>query len=138
MNFLKNITVFSLLFIINFSNAKNIGGAPAYTATPPSSQPAPTMRQPIQQPPAQERSYKDLVAYIKNSSNAWDRNGMLNKEFVATILQKARALGIEDFQLEALLQTARDMHGIFSGDQNKDIAILQAVDRQIDAAVDQL
>lgn len=137
MKSLGRITIFSLLFIINFSNAKNIGGAPAYTATPPS-QPAPTMQQAIQQPTAQEQSYKDLVAYVKSSGNAWDRNGMLNKEFVATILQKARALGLEDFQLEALLQTARDMHGVFSGNQNNDIAILQAVDRQIDAAVDQL
>lgn len=93
-------------------------------------------QQPIQQPLIQEKSYKDLVTYIKNSRNVWNAStSMLSAEFVRTIVQKARTLKLSAFQAEALLQTARDIHAQFSGNKNKDIAILQAIDQQIAAAI---
>lgn len=103
---------------------------------PQKPQPAIPKPVPVQQPIAQERSYKDLVIYIKNSGNVWDASrSILSGEFVRTIVQKARALRLSNLQVEALLQTARDMHAQFSGDKNKDIAILQAINKQIAAAI---
>src|SRR5207253_3062915 len=91
-----------------------------------------------QQPTMQEQSYKDLIAYVKNAYNAWDkRNGVLKSDFVTTMIQKARIAHLDDFQLESLLQTARDMHGEFSGNQKRDVAILQSVDAQIITAIRQ-
>ncbi len=139
MKFLKNLLPILAIFTISSVSAKKRGGAaPRATAQP--QQPAPTqINQPVQKQPLQQReSYKDLVAFVKNAGNVWDNSrSMLRTDFVNTVVQKAQATNLDDFQLEALLQTARDMHGIFSGNQNKDIATLQSVNNQITAAISQ-
>jgi hypothetical protein len=139
MNSSRNLLLILALCTPYFLSAKKRGGG-APRATQPQ-QPSPTARinQPVQKQPLQQKeSYKDLVVFVKNYRNAWDNSrSMLRTDFVNTVAQKARAANLDDFQLEALLQTARDFHGIFSGNQNKDIAILQSVDNQIAAAINQ-
>jgi len=140
MNTFKIIVSTVVLFTINFLDARTVSSAGRKPT--PQAKRAPiktTPQQPIQQPIAQEPlSYRELDTYIKNAPNAWDNvNGKLQADFVTTIVQKARALRLDDFQLEALLQTARDVHGIFSGNAQRDIATLQSLDNQIATAVRQ-
>lgn len=105
----------------------------------PKPAPIPTKKpSPMAQPQSPEKSYKDMVTYIKNARNVWDNSrSLLTTEFVNTIIQKSRSLKLNDLQQEALLQTARDLHAPFSGNKNKDIAILQSIDNQIAAAIKQ-
>jgi len=142
MNFFKNILLIVALFTIHSLSPRVVGaGTPAKPAVQP--QPVPMKRvaqPPIQQPPIiqQKQSYKNLVDYVKTTQNVWDnRNGILREDFVTTMIQKARTSNLDTFQLEALLQTARDIHGRFSGNKNQDITILQSVDNQIAAAIRQ-
>lgn len=138
MKFFANVLSIIVLFAINSVSARQMGGAAPAPKPAVQPQPIPVVNRPLpqQQPAAQKQTYKDLVAYVKNAGNVWDTTkGMLRPDFVTTMIQKARAARLEDFQLEALLKTARDMHGIFSGNQNKDIATLQAVDNQIAVAI---
>ena len=140
MKFFKNTLSIILLFTINSIHARTA------TVASPTIQPQPPVTKittpPVTQKPAvqlkqmvQPQSYKDLVAYVKNSRDVWDNTqGILKTDFVATMIQKARASHLNALQLEALLQTARDIHGIFSGNQNKDISLLQSVENQITAA----
>ena len=144
MKYFKNIVTLITLFAFAYMNPKNIGRAvpqpapvsqakPIPTRTVPSTQP---IRKPAPMQPVKKESYKDLVDYVKNARNAWDaQKGMLNSSFVTIMVQKGQAANLESFQIEALLQTARDVHGIFSGNPQKDIAILQSVDKQINNAV---
>lgn len=162
MKFLSKVLQITILFSINTAYARSMGSAqkptpqpqptpqqfpqPSQKITPPVIQPKPQPTiipaplpqqkpQPIQQS-AQERSYKDIVIHIKNARNVWNASrSMLSEEFVRTIVQKGRALKLSNFQIEALLQTARDIHAQFSGNKNKDIAILQSIDKQIAAAI---
>ena len=148
MNFFKNVIPLIVLLCINSINAKRMGS----TATKPA--PAPAAKTPVIQQPAvrqpitssfakatadtQERSYKDLVNYIKNASNVWDRaNARLKSEFNYDLIKKANLLKLDNVQLEALLQTARDVHGIFTGNQAKDKNILTTIEDQIQAAISQ-
>lgn len=139
MKFLRNLLPVLVIFTMSSVSAKKRGGgAPRATAQPPARPTAP-INLPVQKQPVQQReSYKDLVTFVKNASNAWDNaQGKLTTNFVNTVAQKARAAQLDNFQLEALLQTARDLHGVFSGNQNKDIATLQSVNNQITAAISQ-
>jgi hypothetical protein len=139
MKFLKNLLPILVIFTITSVSAKKRGGGAPRVTEQPQSRPAARINQPVQKQPTQrEESYKDLVAFVRNYRNAWDNaNGRLRTDFVDTMIQKAQATNLDGFQLEALLQTARDLHGIFSGNQNKDIATLQAVENQINAAINQ-
>jgi hypothetical protein len=131
------MTIITSLFI-NSTHAKNIGST-AQSRQVAQPQPKPTqikVQPPIQQPIAQKESYKDLVTYVKNAKNTWDnKNALLRSDFITHMIQKAKASNLDGFQLEALLQTARDVHGIFSDDEDTNIAILQSVDNQIFAAL---
>jgi hypothetical protein len=81
-------------------------------------------------------TFSNLVVHVKNARGAWDGTTQkLNTAFVADIVQQSRLAQLDPLQIETLLQTARDVHGIFSGNQQKDIAILQSVDNQIAAAI---
>jgi hypothetical protein len=136
MNSSRNLLlILALCMLSSLSAKKRGGGAPRATEQP---QPRPTARinQPVQTQPIQRKeSYRDLVTFVKNA-HAWDNSrSMLRTDFVNTVVQKAQAANLDGFQLEALLQTARDLHGIFSGNQNKDIATLQSVNNQIAAAI---
>lgn len=108
--------------------------------TTPTTQPMPTPQKKIVNPPViqtqqpavvQKQSYKDLVFYIKNATNVWDNSSeRLKTDFVTTIVTKARAANLEDFELDSLLQTARDIHAQFSDNQNKNITILKSLENQ--------
>jgi hypothetical protein len=142
MKFLRKLLPALVLFTITCVSAKKRGGGAPQITQQPQLQPKPSTRvnQPVQQQPIQSaESYKGLVAFVKKFPNAWDNaNARLKTDFVNTMIQKAQAAHLDDFQLEALLQTARDFHGIFSGNQNKDIATLQSVNNQIAAAISQI
>jgi hypothetical protein len=91
--------------------------------------------QPAPQPVVQKQTFKDLITSVKNDRNAWDPvASKLNQNFVNNIVQKAHDARLEDSQVDALLKTARDAQGVFSGNPHKDIAILNAVDEQIRSA----
>ncbi len=141
MKILKKILSIVILFAVSSLSAKQTAKKSSRPAAQPKPIPTQINRQPIpqQQPTTQgQSSYAELVTYIKNAANVWDNaTAKLRSDFVTTIVQKARALGLEDFQLEALLQTARDMHGIFSGNPTRDIALLQSLDTQISTAIRQ-
>ncbi len=138
MKFLRNLLPVLVIFTISSLSAKKRGGGAPRTTEQPQPRPSTRINQPVQEQPAQGQSYKDLVTFVKNYRNAWDNaQGKLTTNFVNTVAQKAQAANLDDFQLEALLQTARDLHGIFSGNQNKDIATLQSVNNQITAAINQ-
>lgn len=153
MNVIKNVIPLIVFFSINSVNAKRIGGArPSSRPTP-----APVVKQPVapslperqpsvQQPitssfakaPAgtQEKSYKDLVNYVKNASNVWNSvASILNVQFINSIATKARQLNLDNTQLESLLQTARDVHGVFTGNQDQDRRILTNIGSQIRASL---
>lgn len=133
MKFFTNAISIIILCTINSVNARSRGDAAAQQP-----QPAPVVNRPVvnQKPTISNPSYNDLVTYVKNTTNVWDNaRGLLRPDFIATIIQKANAAGLESFQIDALLRTARDIHGIFSGNQNKDIATLQAIDNQIASAI---
>jgi hypothetical protein len=144
MKFFIKILCITTIALHNQSvNARSAGGtkakqAPVRKQTPtPKQQPTRQPVRPVQS--TQQQTYKDLVALVKSSKNAWDpAKKMLNNNFIDTVITKARELNLESFQLEALLKTARDMHGVFSGNQNNDIAILKSVEQQITHAVQQL
>ena len=132
MKFFTNVVSIIVLCTINSVNARTRDGAAAQP------QPTPVANRPTvhQKPTISNPSYNDLVAYVKNATNVWDNaRGLLRADFIATVIQKANAAGLESFQIDALLRTARDMHGIFSSNQNRDIAILQAIDNQIAATI---
>jgi hypothetical protein len=143
MNFIKYMCLISAVCSINFIDTRTRGSAQQPTQPQPvQPRPIPAQRSPqapVQQPPLAQpsQSYRNLSTYIKrNAQNVWDnRNGILRSEFVNSIVQQARASQLNDFQLEALLQTARDIHGVFSGNQARDISILQAVNNQIATAL---
>jgi hypothetical protein len=100
---------------------------------PPTGQATPAQKKPIQTPVIQKekQSYKDLVNYIKKATNTWDNtNKILNEDFVDTLVKKARQAQLENFQLDALLQTARDAHAQFSNNSNNNIAILELLEKQ--------
>ncbi|HLC07455.1 MAG TPA: hypothetical protein VJJ26_04685 [Candidatus Babeliales bacterium] len=135
MKFFKNTLSIVLLFTINSISARAVGGSAQAPkrATQPQPIPARIVNQPpVQQPAAQKQSFRDLVAYVKSANNVWDDTHlMLRTDFITTVVQKARAAHLDDFQLEALLQTARDLHGKFSGNRTHDIHILQDINQQI-------
>ncbi len=146
MKFFVKILCVTILVLNNTSLDARAAGAKRAKQAPQKKQ-TPVSKQPVKQQgratqPAtrqQQQTYKDLVAFVKTNRNAWDSTKkMLSNTFIDSMLAKARELNLEDFQLEALLKTARDMHGVFSGNQNNDIAILQSVDQQITNAVQQL
>lgn len=149
MKFFKK-TLITVIFCTTVCiDAKISGGAPAPSPKPapaPVAQqkPAPApIRQPTPQPQAQPKAqtptFQSLIAYVKSTPSAWDRpNARLSTKFVDDMIQQARTAQLDASQLETLLQTARDMHGIFFGNQQKDIAILQSVDNQITNATNNL
>ena len=105
MNFFKNVIPLIVLLCINSVNAKRTGGATtsSYAKAPADTQPkpapAPAVKQPViqQQAPRQlpvtqiimqEKSYKDLVNYVKKASNAWDRaNASLDIRFIFDLME---------------------------------------------------
>jgi hypothetical protein len=158
MNFFKNTIPLIILFCINSSKAR-VGSSAKIQPQP---KPVTVVKQPNFAPSSheasvsapsfaksfgghskastdtQEKSYKDLVNYIKKSSNAWDRtNAGLNLEFIYDMMQKAQHLKLDNDQFESLLQTARDVHGVFTGNQAKDKNILITIEAQIQAALTQ-
>lgn len=136
MKFFKNILPIIILFFANHSIAKS-RSATASARPQPVAQSSFAKASADKQPVMQEKSYKDMVNFVKKTSNVWDsRDGRLNSEFIYTIIRKANQLNLDNDQLGSLLQTARDVHGIFSGNQNKDIAILNMIETQIKAAID--
>lgn len=144
MKSFQNILSIIALFALNPVNARR-----ASTRIPkPTLQPQPILtkaiNQPLvqkqspiqQQPTIEKQSYKNLVTDVKSSNNVWDNTReLLRADFVTTMIQKARTANLDAIQLEALLQTARDFHGKFSGNAAQDIAILQSVNNQIAAAI---
>jgi len=138
MNFFKNTFIAIVIFTTLPIDAKIMGGAgrpSPYPVAQPKPVPAPAPA-PAKQPAAQIPTFQSLIAYVKNTPSAWDRaNARLNTSFVSDIVKQGRAAQLDALQLETLLQTARDMHGIFSGNQQKDSAILQSVANQIAAAI---
>jgi hypothetical protein len=141
MKIFKNILPIAMLFFVNFVIAKSRGAAaPARPQAVVQQPPVPQSiaKQTIQPPVMQEKSYKDMVNFIKKSPNAWDsRHSKLDNNFINIIIKKANQLNLDNAQLESLLQTARDMHGVFSGNQNQDIAILSTIEGQIETAIKQ-
>jgi hypothetical protein len=148
MKYFNHIIAIIVLLIFNFMIPRSLStpsqrqplptpkpATPVITI-PVQPKPIPKVDKPVIAQPIKNESYKDLVSYVKNARNTWDvQKGLLNASFVTTIVQKGKAANLEPFQIEALLQTARDVHGIFSGNPQKDIAILQSVDKQINNAV---
>lgn len=144
MQFFKNIFITLILSTTLPLHAKGTGGAvpaaaPAVKqpqARPiPAPKPAAVQKSPAK-PTAQTSTFQSLIAYVKNTPNAWDRaNGKLSTNFINDMTKQARAAKLDALQLETLLQTARDVHGVFSGDQQKDRAILQSVATQIAIAI---
>jgi|GEM_PF-5990697 len=130
MNLLKKISLLTVLLTINFTNGKSLQKP---MINPPTGQATPAQKKPIQTPVIQKekQSYKDLVNYIKKATNTWDNtNKILNEDFVDTLVKKARQAQLENFQLDALLQTARDAHAQFSNNSNNNIAILELLEKQ--------
>jgi len=150
MKIFKGLISLFVLFCMLSINAKRTGSAivqpqPSPTTVvrqPVVQQPSArqtTVRQPItQQSSMQEKSYRDLVNYVKNAPNVWDHiKGQLNPEFISAMIQKARQLNLDTMQLQALLETARDVHAIFFNDRPRDTAILNWVNHQIREALAQ-
>lgn len=154
MNIFKTTVIIATVCIATSINARQVGQAPAQRPAQPQPMPAPVVKQPIpqpkpapamkqpvlqQKPAAQVPTFQNLIMSVKNASNVWDRtNNRLNSNFIDSIVRQAHAAQLDTLQLETLLKTARDIHGIFSGNQQKDIAILHSVESQIIAAINKL
>jgi hypothetical protein len=148
MKIFKSIFSFSILFSTHFIDARvgassqrqqSVQQTPSSFVKTTADTQQPVMPSSVKtSADMQEKSYKDLVNYVKNVSNAWDRpNRQLNPEFISTMIQKARQLNLDNIQLQSLLETARDIHAIFSGDRPHDVAILNWVNHQIREALNQ-
>jgi len=135
MKFFK-YTLIATLVCTTAMHAKKTGGAPSpYTPSPQPVITTPT-KQFTPQPTGEASVFQSLIAHAKRDQNAWDRRQeKLNSVFVNDIIAKGRRADLNDAQLEIILKTARDMHGVFSYNQQKNISILQAVDEQIAAAL---
>jgi len=141
MNFLKNILI-SIVWLSALSiDAKGGKANPAarqiiQPVAQPEQRPAPMIRKAVQQKPT---TFKSLMLFVKNSKLAWDNtNKKLDSAFVDSMIQLVRDAQLEEIHLQTLLQTARDMHGVFSDNSKENIKILDSIHSQIADAMDEL
>lgn len=127
MKFFKNRLAIVALCAINSMNAQVVSSPTTkYTGGTPIKQ-----VQEIQLPTG--KTYADLVKYVKEYQYTWDnQKQMLHEPFVNQMIKAAEEANLEEFQLKALLQTARDKHAIFTGNPEKDRAILEKINIGID------
>lgn len=102
----------------------------------PEPEPKPVIRQHREQKPT---TFKSLMIFVKNSKLAWDNiNKRLDSTFVNSMINLVQQAQLEDTHLQALLQTARDVHGVFSNNSDENLEILEDVGSQIAAAIHKL
>jgi hypothetical protein len=101
MKLLKSLLSIAVLLCVISLDAKKIGGAPAYTATPPS-QPAPIMQQPIQQPRMKEQSYAQALNAIKMYMSPDEV--VLNNALTPNFIKFVQSLNLSAIETEALLE----------------------------------
>lgn len=88
---------------------------------------------PVQQVAVTAKTYKQLVDDVKGARDAWNSSTKkLNGSFTDRIASSALAADLEDYQLDSLLQIARDYHAIFTGKPSEDRNLLSSLaqDRQ--------
>ena len=79
------------------------------------------------------KSYADLVTYVKEYQYTWDNQKQtLHEPFVNQMINAATEAKLNEAQLKVLLQTARDKHAIFTGNEEEDRAILEKINVTID------
>ena len=84
--------------------------------------PAPT---PTPTPTTAIKTFQQLVNEVKSATDAWDNNlKQLRTNFTDRIYKAALDANLEDDQLDALLQLARDKHAIFTNNPEEDKNIL--------------
>jgi len=83
------------------------------------------------------KTYKQLVDDVKNAGDAWNNTTKkLNASFTDRIASGALAADLEDYQLDSLLQTARDYHAIFTGNPSEDRNLLNSLAQERQAIVE--
>jgi len=92
---------------------------------------------PVQQVPVTVKTYKQLVDDVKNARDAWNNSTKkLNAAFTDRIASSALAADLEDYQLDSLLQIARDYHAIFTGNPSEDRNLLNSLAQERRAIVE--
>lgn len=128
MNFFKNTVAIVALFTIGSALGKATASRGGTAAQPRATA---AQSKPMLQTKTTTQTYPQLVAFVKNQRNIWDaKSDMLNRAFIKTMMDNALAAGLDDIQLDALLQTARDYHAQFPKDREATIAILQNLEAQ--------
>jgi hypothetical protein len=90
-------------------------------------------KKPTPTPAPTTKTFQQLVNKVKNTNPtiAWDDNKKeLNTKFTDDITEDALAIGLKDYQLNALLQLARDKYAIFTNNPKKDKEILTTLAQQ--------
>lgn len=115
MKLLKSLLSIAVLLCVISLDAKQMGGAPAYTATPPS-QPAPTMQQPIQQPiqrpSMKEQSYAQALNAIKMHMSP--DKVVMNNTLTPNFIKFVQSLNLSAIETKALLEAGANIHAIWT------------------------
>jgi hypothetical protein len=126
----KSLLVIIALCSISSLNARKVGQGATSTSQPTVSTPSSQQSIPLPTPPGQKKSFKQFVDYVKTAQGVWDsKNNLLASSFVQKLCDDAFASDMTDFQLDFLLQVARDYHAQFAGNSN-DSRTLRALEQQ--------
>ena len=140
MNFINKVVCITAFFALGSISAKPMAGragAPAGNQTPARVTPAAkTPGRVTPAVPAAAQTYKQLHDNIlKRTANTVFTGNQFQQKFVTDTVAQAKAADIGADGLKFLLQTARDKFAPFTGDNDRDLALLLQINEQIENAV---
>jgi hypothetical protein len=133
MKFFKNMLVVVILCAISSFVIARVTNKPTAITKPTSPAPTPTEKPVTEEKPVQvaAKTFKQLIDEVKGAKGVWvDSEKIFNPEFEKRIASAALVANLDADQLSLLLQMARDYHAMFTGNQEKDRAILNNLARK--------
>lgn len=107
MNYFKNIALVMIMCSLGFVNAKRMAQA------------------------IQPNTFSALVQFIKIVPNIWQtEQNKFSQEFINDLAAKAQAANLKNFQLDLLLDMARDYRAPFTGNSDQDLIIVNRCNLQ--------
>lgn len=138
MNFINKAVCITALFALGSASAKlkRTKATPVTRQAPAQNPGRVTPTRPAAAPALPARSYKQIHDIILNKSQSQVFVGSSLKDtFIQDTVKEAQAANIDADGIRFLLQTARDKFAPFTGNDADDLGILMNINRQIDAAI---